>query len=129
MSELRLSLPENIWYQSCLCDGLRTSCNRVFKNGNPWVLPVFFGDLAMTGQLKGPEDLPEILEVLNSSYRLVCITFWNGNHYNARVYYDCKWYSYDGLQQVKLQQISSYSADVPAGYSMSSCIYFTNTGV
>ena len=84
------TLPENIWYQSCLCDDLHTSCNRVFKNGNPWVLPVFFGDLAMIGQLKGPEDLPEILEVLNSSYCLVGITFWKGNHYNARVYYDCK---------------------------------------
>lgn len=124
MSEPRLSLSENYWYRSQLCDGSRAFQRRELKNGAPWVLPVFFGDLAMTGYLKGPEDLPEVLQICNSTYCLTGITFWSGTHYNTRIRYNNKWYTYDGLQSVPLQPVPVYSAPVQARYTMSSCVYF-----
>ena len=124
MSEPCLAIPENYWYQSVVCDGSHTSQPRVFTNGTPWVLPVFFGDLAITGHLKGPEDLPEIMELCNSIYHLRGITFWNGNHYIARIHYKSRWYTYDGLQNISLQPALTYSAAIQTGYIMSSCVYF-----
>jgi rubredoxin len=35
MSEDRLALPDNVWYRSVICDGLRTSQARAFTNGTP----------------------------------------------------------------------------------------------
>ncbi len=122
MSEPRLALPDNYWYQSVLCDGSHTSQTRLFPNFLGFA--IFLGDLAVTGLLKGPEDLPELIKLSNSTYHLVGITFWNGNHFNAQVHYDDKWYTYDGLQSVPLQLTLSYSAAVQTGYSMSSCVYF-----
>jgi hypothetical protein len=67
-------------HQSMLCKGILRSQTRAFTNGHPWVLPIFFGDLARTcSELASPKDIPLVLPLLGTRYYLGGITFWNDN--------------------------------------------------
>ena len=91
--------------ESSYCGGTCKSEPKEFKNGLPWVLPVFLGNLAQTEHLKGPAELLFHVHVLGCRYSLGGLTFWNGIHYKGRFVYEGKWYNYDGLQRNPLKDI------------------------
>ncbi|CAB4001503.1 Hypothetical predicted protein, partial [Paramuricea clavata] len=112
-------------HQSMLCKGILRSQTRAFTNGHPWVLPIFFGDLARScSELASPKDIPLVLPLLGTRYYLGGITFWNGQHYMARLCYHKRWFNYDGLATPTLQPIASLLVPVRAGFIMSSAVYF-----
>ena len=127
-SELELILPRDNGTDSNHCEGIVTSKIRVFDNGYPWVLPLFFSNLTTEcSVLTGPQDVPLVLSVSDTIYNVGGLTFWNGSHYIARLYHNGTWFDYDGLATPPLQPITGLLAPVRVGYIMSSAVYFITT--
>lgn len=124
-SELELVQPRNDGTYSNCCEGTVTSETRVFDNGYPWVLPIFFGNLTTAcNMLTGPQDIPIVLSLTDTRYNVGGLTFWNGSHYIARLHHNGTWFDYDGLATPPLQPINGLLAPVRVGYMMSSAAYF-----
>ena len=106
------------------CGGIRSSDSRQFSNGLPWVLPIFLGDLGQTDKLSGPDEIPRHLQILDTTYTLGGVTFWNGVHYKGRLQYHGRGYDYDGMHGVPLKEIKDVSAPSPVGFIIASIVYF-----
>ena len=106
------------------CGGIRSSEFRQFSNGLPWVLPIFLGHLGQTDKLNGPEEIPKRLSLLDTTYTLGGITFWNGVHCKGRLQYHGRWYDYDGMHSMPLEEINDVSAPSPVGSTIASTVYF-----
>ena len=117
-------LSGNFWNKPLCCGGIRSSESRQFPNGLPWVLPIFLGDLGQTNKLNGPEEIPKSLQILDTTYTLGGITFWNGVHYKGRLQYHGRWYDYDGMHGIPLQEINDVSAPSLVGFTIASTVYF-----
>lgn len=122
--ETLLLASDTLLTQAHYCGGARTSDSKEFNRGPPWVLPIFLGNLGNTEKLNGPEELPLHLHLLNSTYSLGGLTFWNGAHYIGRLLHHGKWYDYDGMHKNPLRSARSMSDAVPVGFILTSCIYF-----
>ena len=82
-------------------------------------------DLARTyDELASPKDIPMVISMSELRFCLGGITFWNGQHYTARICYRERWFDYDGLATPALQPIAGLLVPVRAGFIMSSAVYF-----
>jgi hypothetical protein len=61
---------------------------------------------------------------LDTIYTLGGITFWNGVHYKGRLKYHGRWYDYDGMHGIPLEEIIDVSAPSPVGSTIASTVYF-----
>ena len=61
--------------ESCYGGGTRKSEPKEFKNGPPWVLPIFLGNVAQTEHLKGPAELPFHIMYSAADIHLVVLRF------------------------------------------------------
>jgi hypothetical protein len=57
---------------------------------------------------------------LDTIYTLGGITFWNGVHYKGRLKYHGRWYDYDGMHGIPLEEIIDVSAPSPVGSTIAS---------
>ena len=72
-------------------------------------------------------EIPVRIVVGGCNYSLGGLTFWNGGHYIARLLYNEIWYDYDGMQQNPLRAVHKLSNLVPAGFILTTCIYFRDS--
>ncbi len=121
-----------------LCQGRRIQTYRVFVNGMPLLLPINVGMLVQNQQLSGVSQLPDDILLkdvsISNSYKLVGVTYGNGNHFKSamrlpgQITANPGWYEYDGLWENRQKgtglHYSSKTPETPRGYTMSYALYF-----
>jgi hypothetical protein len=74
------------------CGATRKYTKREFVNGSPIIVPVEI--------VNCPWNVPDVIQLERSKYKLLAITYGNGGHFTASIKIDNAWYHYDGLREM-----------------------------
>ena len=105
------------------CLGIRSTSPRSFMMGPPPFVPIELCNCRWN-------VLPNELDIQGHKYSLTAVTYGNGGHFNSSIFFQGKWYAYDGLQEYHRKGTGLIKQQRPIprpGYIRNTALYIKNS--